>query len=299
MSKIIDGYTFTPLQSIISIDNIISVHYFEYSKNYIFEGEKHNFWELLYVDKGKISVMADDQKYSLIKDEIIFHKPNEWHTVIANKQVAPNLIVIGFECTDEAMRLLEGKIITASEKAKLKLANIVKYAKEVFSSRLDDPMLKKLQKKAASPIGSEQLIKLNLEMLLIDVIRNNVYSLAKSRAEFFEEKQLLSERVNIIKNMLTEHVDDKLTLDDICEKTLMSKSSLQKLFKDETGLSVMNYFNTLKIEKAKTLIREYNYNFTEIAQILGFSSIHYFSRKFKHITGMTLSEYGSSAKKYI
>ncbi len=296
---VIDGYTLIPLENIISIDNIVTVHYFEYSKNYIFEGESHDFWELVFVDKGEVNIMAEDKKYLLKQGEIFLHKPNEWHTVLATGKIAPNLIVTAFDCKDEALHLLEGKIISANEGIKLRLARIVKYAEEVFESKLDDPMLKEYVKKEAIPIGSEQLIKSNLEMLLLHLLRNNIYSLAKSRGEKYEEENFTSDKVKIIKNLLKEHIHEKLTLDDICEKTLMSKSSIQTLFKKETGTSIIQYYNTLKIEEAKTLIRESDYNFSQISNILGFSSIHYFSRTFKNITGMTPSEYTSSSKKYI
>ena len=52
----------------------------------------------------------------------------------------------------------------------------------------------------------------------------------------------------------------------------------------------------MKLKSAVTLIRERNLNFTEIAEVLGFSSVHYFSRLFKKKTGMTPSEYSSSVK---
>ena len=55
----------------------------------------------------------------------------------------------------------------------------------------------------------------------------------------------------------------------------------------------MEYFCRLKIEAAKRLIRQGGQNFTEIAHALGFSTIHYFSRRFKAITGMTPSGYAS------
>ena len=58
----------------------------------------------------------------------------------------------------------------------------------------------------------------------------------------------------------------------------------------------MQYFNYLKIERAKMLIREDNYNFTQIANILAYDSIHYFSKQFKKIAKMTPSEYASSVK---
>ena len=52
----------------------------------------------------------------------------------------------------------------------------------------------------------------------------------------------------------------------------------------------------LKINAAKELIRTNRMNFTQIAEHLGYASIHYFSRQFKKVTGMTPSEYASSIK---
>lgn len=45
----------------------------------------------------------------------------------------------------------------------------------------------------------------------------------------------------------------------------------------------MEYFGTLKIDAAKRMIREGTHNFTEIAALLGYNSIHYFSRHFKRL----------------
>ena len=73
----------------MAVDAIVTVHYFEYAKNYVFEGEKHDFWELLYVDKGEVEVMADSTGYRLRQGDMIFHKPDEFHNVFANGVVAP------------------------------------------------------------------------------------------------------------------------------------------------------------------------------------------------------------------
>lgn len=52
----------------------------------------------------------------------------------------------------------------------------------------------------------------------------------------------------------------------------------------------------MKIDAAKQLIRTNHLNFTQISEKLGYTSIHYFSRQFKKLTGMTPSEYASSVK---
>ncbi len=52
----------------------------------------------------------------------------------------------------------------------------------------------------------------------------------------------------------------------------------------------------MKIDTAKELIRTERLNFTQISERLGYTSIHYFSRRFKKETGMTPSDYASSIK---
>ena len=58
----------------------------------------------------------------------------------------------------------------------------------------------------------------------------------------------------------------------------------------------MDFFSRLKIAYARQLIRENQMNFTQISEFLGYSSIHYFSRQFKKISGMTPTEYITSIK---
>ena len=58
----------------------------------------------------------------------------------------------------------------------------------------------------------------------------------------------------------------------------------------------MKYFNQIKVNEAKRLISEGKYSFTQIADILKFGSIHYFSRVFKQFTHMTPSGYEKSVK---
>ena len=299
MNQIVDGYQLTTLKNAITIKHIVTVHYFEYSMNYIFEGERHDFWEILYVDKGEINVMADDKKYILKKGEMIFHKPNQWHNVVGNGKVAPNLIVVAFDCRSKAMEYFEDKVLKIDDRGKSFLANIVSEAQSAYYSDLSDPMMKALKKRKKEMFASEQLIHMNLELMLINIIRNKGGYSTVARTSSAIREYVLEEKVQIIVNILKENSHKQLTLEDICHQTLLSKSSLIKIFKDGMGISVMEYFKQLKVDEAKTLIRENNHNFTEISALLGYNSIHYFSRIFKQVTGMTLTDYATSARVYI
>ena len=133
-------------------------------------------------------------------------------------------------------------------------------------------------------------------MFLIELIRDESNLQPVTRTSPHIREYVSEEKVNIVINMLNENIHESLSLNDICKKTLLSKSTLQKLFKESVNMSVMEYFKRLKIKEAKVLIRENNHNFTEISELLGYNSIHYFSRIFKNETGMTLSEYAKSVK---
>ena len=87
-----------------------------------------------------------------------------------------------------------------------------------------------------------------------------------------------------------------LTIEDISKNNMIGRSQLQKLFREEYQCGVIEFFSRMKIDFAKQLIRENDMNFTQISDFLGYSSIHYFSRQFKKLSGMTPTEYATSIK---
>ncbi|MEG0227957.1 MAG: helix-turn-helix transcriptional regulator, partial [Lachnospiraceae bacterium] len=75
-------------------------------------------------------------------------------------------------------------------------------------------------------------------------------------------------------------------------------STLHSLFHKELNCGAVDYFNLMKIERAKEIMRDDTMNFTEIAFYLSYSSLQYFSKQFKKATGMSPLEYLNSVKKY-
>lgn len=284
------------LKEELNISEIITIHYFEYTSTYQFSGESHDFWEFLCVDKGEVVVTAGDTSHVLTRGQIIFHKPNEFHNVRANGRIAPNLVVISFVCNSPCMKRFENLLTEIGEKERTILANIIYEAKQSILTPLDNPFTQKMDRRGNAPFASEQLIKLNLELLLITMIRQmDSRQLPAPTVKSIRKKNdaLLYARVI---TYLEEHIREKLTLEEICHATMVGRAQLLKLFKDENGCGVIDYFAHLKIETAKKMIREESGNFSQISDYLGYSSIHYFSRQFKKFTGMTPSEYASSIK---
>ena len=101
---------------------------------------------------------------------------------------------------------------------------------------------------------------------------------------------------NRIVGYLEEKLNTRVTIEQICHDNLIGRSQLQKIFKEQCNMGIIEYFSLMKINAAKELMRTNQMNFTQISEHLGYTSIHYFSRQFKKVTGMTPSEYASSIK---
>ena len=289
----------TVLNIDINISIVVTIHYFEHAKDYVFHGESHDFWEFVYVDRGKVEVMAGTQGYELGQGEIIFHKPKEYHNLWANGEIAPNLVIVTFICKSPSMDFFKNKILTIGSAEKDLLAGIISEAKKVFSSDLGDPDMEGLERRGRDSFGSEQLIKIYLEQLLIKMIRNNTAIKTKARLSSVAKERSDSNAVEKTAAYLRSHVQSALTFSDVLGHSNMSATSLKTMFKEKTGLSVMEYYRQLKIEKAKELIREEDLNITEVANKLGYKTIHHFSKQFKDIAGMSPSEYARSVKALI
>ncbi|MFY8329171.1 AraC family transcriptional regulator [Vagococcus carniphilus] len=282
---------------LVEIENIITVYYNEFTKSYYFDGEKHDFWELVYVDKGEVEVSADGMNYQLSEGDIIFHRPNEFHTIGGNGIVASNVLVISFVSHSPVMTFFEKKIMKLTENERKILGSFIRESKRVFVDDLG--RLYQESNRLASPvIGAEQMMYLYLQQFLIQLIRVELEPVNFERSTGMLKKTFKDSTINKIILYLQENMSQTVLLDDICNEFYLSKTYLKRFFKNETGYTVMTYLKALRMEEAKKLIREDNLSFTEIAQQLGFDSVHYFSTSFKKYEGLSPSDYEKSIKAY-
>jgi two-component system, response regulator YesN len=87
------------------------------------------------------------------------------------------------------------------------------------------------------------------------------------------------------------HLDQDLTLQNIASAIQSSTFELSRQFNTETGHSITEYINNLRINEALKIMENENFSITDIAQIVGFNDGNYFTKVFKKITGMTPSQY--------
>ncbi len=290
-----DNFIRYDFPSVFRIEKLITIFYMELSKDFYYDGERHNFWEMVYIDKGEMLCTADKSTFTLKSGELTFHSPNEFHNLSGNKNTAPDVSIITFECHSREMHHFEGKIFRLDAEEKALLSMLFEEGLSCF--QLEDPrnpLLQRLERLPDAPFGSAQMVKNLLEIFLIKLWRHKDTLTKKSRQNYRVNGIDIPADVKEILDYVEQHLYDKLNVSIIARDMGKSESTVKNLFALYQSGGIMKYCNLRKIKEARRLIREGNHNFVQIANMLQFDTPQYFSKCFKKFTNMTPSEYKRS-----
>lgn len=284
------------IEKAVDISSITSIHYFEFDDKFVDTPEAHDPWELVYIDRGECNIIADGKEFLLTQGEMYFHKPNEVHMLKTIKGIAPNVFIIVFSSASSAMRYFENRRLKASMSTKQHISAIIHEASGTFDLPFNNPRMQELKPKEENALwGGAQSILLRLELMLIEIIRENNYY--ESSTKMFFPKEIIDDEFALrVIALMEKKLYGKLTVDDVSKELSFGKTYISKYFIKTCGYSIIEYFNMMKINEAKRLIRESSYNFFEISEMLMFANSHYFSTLFRRYTGMTPSQYKKSCK---
>lgn len=275
----------------LNVTGVANIHYFEFTNEYHTYNDSHNFYELLYVDRGSVMVEAENYTGTLSNNQILIHMPNENHLLRCKDSISPNVIVIGFACNSGDLKIFSTSPFKLEPRHKKMLSEIMKEGMNVFEPPYDVPFTVEMKKRENPPYASEQMLKINLENFLITIMRDYYENSVNSESTALSDTKIAS-----VYSYISAHYIEKISLEDLCFLFGLNKTSLCKKFKTEYGITILNYIIKLKINEAKALIREQKLSVTEISEKLGFNSIHYFCRQFKKHTGLSPKEYSKTVK---
>lgn len=152
---------------------------------------------------------------------------------------------------------------------------------------------KKLQ--ANSLFADEESITLrdNALQSLYDMIKwqNSLIGKAMDAAEEIETNKTMIQRAV---DFINAHYCEDITRKEVAASIFLTPEYLAKLFKKEMGVTVKDYINSRRIEKAKTLLLQKQSKVSEVAAQVGLDNFSYFSTIFKKFTGMTPVEFKNS-----
>lgn len=107
----------------------------------------------------------------------------------------------------------------------------------------------------------------------------------------FAETDRISNRINKVKEYSQKNYASTITIDMIANHVGMNRSSFCTFFKKMTGQTYITYLNKLRIDRACALLRDGQFNITDVCYMVGFNDVPYFNRCFKNNRGMSPKEY--------
>jgi AraC-like DNA-binding protein len=259
--------------------------------------EVHDFWELVYIESGDALITSDDEKIPVSAGDLFFHKPGEVHAIESINGSYIRAYFISFSSASEITKLFDRLKITIRHEQKTMLKKLCDEALTLYDNKPEyekqaDFYSDKL--KADTPTGAQQLFRMHFEEFLISVIR---LIEEKENVFFYESKAELDAFIfRRLTEKLKKSIYSELSITELCDELGCGRTYLSILFKKNTGDTIMNYYNILKINEAKSLIEEGKLPLSEISELLHFSTRFYFSRVFKRIEGITPSEYKAKLK---
>ncbi len=269
-------YTYLPLSAPFQVCEVLDCYQTEVSQ-FHFRTSSHNYYELLYVSEGRLNISIEKHHFTLSAHDLILCAPND--------PLRARHLTIDSDCS----------YLTVVFDLKGKLP--FHLAHHIFrcSSEIKDILWKLSKQSPSDSYYTQMLIPCHLQEVLVRLLTQADETRKRRVISGSTQSEVHSELLQQILAYMNAHVTEPITIEEICHEFFISRSSLQMLFKMYLHISPKSYLLNSKLEKSKELIRENQHTISEIAYLLGFSSIHYFSRLFKKYFDMSPSEYAKQA----
>lgn len=145
-----------------------------------------------------------------------------------------------------------------------------------------------LQKWHSDPVLISEVTNAVTEHMMLDSIVSRIVLFRKELLQELDEDKLA-----LIFTYIEKNLKEKITLEELADIACMSIPTFCRKFKDRTGMTLVQYMNEKRINRAKLLMKNQSLSLDQIGESVGFNNANYLIRVFKKITGQTVSEYRS------
>jgi len=244
----------------------------------------HSFFELIGVVEGQAEIVCKGVGNVVRAPAIVLYEPGAIHMEASNDSTAFKFSYSGFLACSGSKRLkdpMKGSLraITKPGDAKIALSLMGEIIREA-----------KIQ-----AVGWDNVVKGNISKIA------RMLSAETPREKEIESPQAMSggilrrkRIVEKVKAYIDSRASSKISIGELTKIVYLSPFYLGRIFKDETGLSPIQYSISNKIASAKSLLANSDMSVSEIAAELGYDSIHYFSKMFSKVVGVSPRAYRSS-----
>ena len=238
----------------------------------------HNHTELFFIVSGRGQFLIEDQVFPVDVNNLVIINPNVPHTEDSLNAQPLEYIVLG----------IEGIELATSENSNGQFCILDHFESVEISSCLRN-ILREMEQKNT---GFEDVCQAYMEILIIRLMRSTSLAVQADPQVISGNRQCAA-----VRRYIDLHFKESMTLDQLAEEAHMNKYYLSHAFKREYGVSPINYMISRRIEESKYLLAETDLSMSQIAQLLGFSSLSYFSQVFRKTLDVSPMEYRQSTRR--
>lgn len=222
-------------------------------------------WLLFYVASESETFYLDTVKTARAPSFILFAPHEKQHHIYTGDKTA-EFYYVHFKCDSLPISLSTSTVYSAS-----KNREVCGVFEDILSLTL-----------AKQPFY-ERLCLYKLLYLFVLLEREVLYENSEEKESF--------ERIAAAVSHMNKHYSEGFTLEDYASMCALSKYHFLRLFEKTVGTPPIEYRNNIRLESAKDLLSEEKLSLEEVALMLGFSSLSYFSSAFKKKFGVSPKQY--------
>lgn len=256
---------------------LLDVASYRYAGDWHSVQHTHTHTELFFIVSGKGQFLIQDQVFPVSANDLVVISPNVLHTEASLDAKPLEYIVLGI-----------GGIELAANGGFNGQYCILDHLESAEISSCLRNILREMELKNT---GYEEVCQAYTEILIIRLMRNIAIAAQTAPHAASGNRQCAA-----VKRYIDQHFKESLTLEQLAEEAHMNKYYLAHVFKRENGVSPINYMISRRIEESRYLLAETDLSLSQIARILGFSSLSYFSQVFRKTQGVSPAEFRKNAK---
>lgn len=236
----------------------------------------HDTYEIFVLLEGKRYVFCGDQCHVMQRGDVSIHTPFSIHSGQSRDAAYYDRYVLNF---DEKILL---NILSENELKQLmaKVHNSFFHLPEAHLSFITGA-LTRLEALEKSRRGLDEKKISALLLLLIDFVA------AQEETEQVAVRHSVPMQIKEALAYMNQHYGEELSLDMLADKVHLSKYHFSHMFKEATGVSVMEYLTALRLTKVHNMLLYTDKKIVEIAEQTGFGSYMNLERAFKKVYGIS------------
>ena len=242
----------------------------QYSLEWNSTPHTHSCTELFFITGGHGMFHVEGKSFPIAVNDVVVVNANVPHTELSQESSPLSYIVLGVDHME-----------TMEEFSGCTMIHLTGQQSQLLVCL--DLLLQEAREQAE---GWDDVCQNLLEIFLRRLVRRKDLSLATPSSASKSNREC-----ELVRRYIDNHFKENLRLDDLAALAHINKYYLSHTFQKEFGTSPISYLISRRIQESRYLLSDTDHTLSQIAHILGFSSLSYFSQSFRRLEGISPMEY--------